>query len=389
MSKNSELQDTTNVGGESEQLFIPNTTKSTSSHLLSAESLEELENEPSDALVGSMIRSIKAILFGSDSTLSWFTSTLIMVSLSYGSAVVILPFTMSQLGPIVWTVYTAGIISVIAFSTILLKECAVHIMGERDDFAMIRHPYQKIAELIAGKAFSQCVLFALYICLVSSSLAYILLAATCLNNIIPTSFDYYTNIRIWITICFSVSLPFMLYGTYRDMHLHAVLAVVTSFIAMVCIMILSLVVKYHFKTFPQEFLSIPKLDHKNFFIIFGDIIFAVAGPALAIPNIIVLVETPQKFHYSIIFSHVVVFLIYVVCATVPFAVFGGMVHPTVTDTLGYFYTSLGKPVYSKVLLVVCQGCIATHFILVSILSMNPVFLSLENSFNVPVGKAIN
>lgn len=327
--------------------------------------------------------------FGEDSTLSWFTSTMIMVSLSYGSAVVILPYTMSQLGPIIWTVYTASIIFVLAFCTVLLKECCVHMMGERPDYAKIRHPYQKLAEIVVGKRFGKVVMVTLYICLVSSTFAYLLLAATCLNNMIPTSLDYYTNIRIWILVCFCVALPFMLGGSYSNMQFHAIFAVTSSFVAMICILVLCLVVRFQYGVYTKKFLATPSITHKNFFIIFGDITFAAAGPALALPNIIVLVKSPEKFHRSIIFSHFIVFLIYVLCATVPYAVFNGNVSPTITDTFSVYFNGLGNPAGCNILLIVCQACVAAHFILVSILSMNPVFLSLEDSFNVPIGKHIS
>ena len=355
------------------------------------ETNENSDNNITDSLFGSMLKSVRNAVFGDKSTLSWFTSSLIMVSLSYGSAVIILPFTMSQLGPYSWTVYTACVIIILTLCTILLKQSSVYVMCERSDYSMIRHPYQKIAEMSVGKKFSIFVLITLYVCLVASTLAFMLLAATVLNSITNLSTDHITNIRIWVLICFAVSLPFMMHGSYSDMSVHALIAIITSSISMTCILIITLLLQYYYGVHSEDQIheTLNKLPtNKHFFLIFGDIIFAAAGPGIALPNIIVLVKSPEKFERSIIISHCIIFLIYVICAVVPFTVFDPIAEPTITDTLTRHINMLHKPLFVKITLIVCQVCMATHFILVSILSMNPVFLNLENSFDVPVGRFI-
>jgi len=91
--------------------------------------------------------------------LGWATAIPIMVSMSYGSSILILPYTLRQMGIVLWIIFIVFCFMVLTYSTILLKESSVHILRKYQDqvtdSVFIRHPYPKIAEMTVGRRLSR------------------------------------------------------------------------------------------------------------------------------------------------------------------------------------------------------------------------------------------
>ena len=272
-----------------------------------------------------------------DGSLGIGTAFLIMLSMSYGSAVIILPYTLQQLGPIIWAFFTLGCFLILTICAVMLKESCVHIMLFQQERIsrpiLVRRPYPTIAEYAVGKRFSKVVKATMYIALGAEVLAYGLLAATSMNRVIPLWLEGDDRIRIWLLIGFFVMLPFMMVGTYTDLTMPAFVAVFTSFVSTICIFLVSIVAKYYYGAKTSSYKTITLVKEQHIFKIFGEILFAAAGPALLLPNIVVLLKKPEKFQNPILFSHFCVILLYALLAIIPFIIFGRTVEASIIDTL--------------------------------------------------------
>ena len=324
-----------------------------------------------------------------DGQLRTSTAFLIMVAMSYGSAVIILPFTLQQLGPLLWVFFTIGCFLILTFSAVLLKESCVHIiLSRKKDITrslIVQRPYPTIAEYAVGKRFSKIVEATMYVALVAQVLSFALLAATSMNKVIPFLLNTDDRTRIWLLIGFFITIPFMMVGTYSDLTMPTFIAVFTSFLASTCVLIVSLVAQYSYGVkYSADDVDLVKEEH--IFKIFGEILFAATGPALLLPNLIVLLKKPEKFQAPILYSHFFVFFVYTVLAVVPFLIFGKHVDASILDTLHEVVIKLKmSPVWVSII-TLASILLAIHFTMVTVLCANPIFLSLENKFNIPTGK---
>jgi len=322
--------------------------------------------------------------------LGWATAIPIMVSMSYGSSILILPYTLRQMGIVLWIIFIVFCFMVLTYSTILLKESSVHILRKYQDqvtdSVFIRHPYPKIAEMTVGRRFSKVVEVTMYVTLICEVLAFMLLAANTMNRVVPLQLTHYNRIRVWLLIGYILIMPFLIIGTFKDLVTPAFIAVGTSMIASGCILLVCVGAKYHYGVREERYETEDTGSKEYMFKIFGEILFAASGPALLLPNIIVLMKKPESFHIPIMWSNVIVLCIYLVLAMVPYAVFGQHVSASISETLNDTIVKLNMSPVWLTLLTIAEVSLTIHFTMVSILSANPIFLSIENHYNIPIGK---
>ena len=326
-----------------------------------------------------------------DGKLGIATAFFIMVSMSFGSSVLIMPHTVKQLGWVIFSVNISWSFLILAFCAVLLKESCVHVMMKHKDHlkedAISRDPYPIVAELTVGKRFAFLLEATMFVALIANTLAFLLLGATTMNQVLPLGFTYYNRIRVWLMIEFVTVLPFMMIGSFNDLNMTAFMSVFTSSIATICIFCVSVFAKLHYGAKTSQFVTIavvgPPHQKESMFKIFGEIMFAAAGPALLLPNIIVLLRKPAKFRSPIISSHIFVLVLYVILATVPYLVFGQKVQPSIMDTLNDAIVSLGMSSFWLSVVTLAEIALVIHFAMVSVLCANPVFLNLEEKLSFP------
>lgn len=180
-----------------------------------------------------------------------------------------------------------------------------------------------MAELVVGKRFAYVLEATMTIALIANTLAFLLLGATSMNRVLPLHFSYYNRIRVWLMIEGFVVLPFMMIGTYDNLTIPAFMSVFTSSVATVCVFAISVVAKFHYGIQTELFSTTHVTEaQESIFKIFGEVLFAAAGPALLLPNIIVLLRKPENFRSPILSSHLFVCILYVVLAVIPYVIFG-------------------------------------------------------------------
>jgi len=177
----------------------------------------------------------------------------------------------------------------------------------------------------------------------------------------------------------------MYFGNYADLKAHATFAITSVSISLICIFINCMLLRFHYDIkYPFVYmLPITSKFPKELFITYGLIGYAAGGPALATPNVAVLVRDHAKFPRAIIWMFVVIFLLYSFSAFVPYCIFGKETRPMITHTFQLFYNRIGHDTAVPILTVICNISLALHFIVESVLAINPVFLHLESVLNIP------
>lgn len=336
-----------------------------------------------------------------DGKLGIATAFFIMVSMSYGTSIIIMPYSIKKLGWLIFSVSITGSFLVLAFCAVLLKESCVHVMvehkGHLKEDAISREPYPIVAELTVGKRFAFALEATMFLTLIANIMAYLLLGATCMNRVLPLAFTYYNRIRVWLMIEFFAVLPFMMIGAYNDLNIPAFISVFTSSIATLCIFSVAAVAGVTYGSMASQYVEVAAngkptivVEHKNaaFFKLFGEILFAAAGPALLLPNVIVLLRKPERFRSPIISIHIFLLILYVILAVIPYSVFGQKVRPSIMDTLNDAIFSLGMSSYWLLVVTLAEIALVLHFAMASVLCANPVFLNLEEKLNFPTSKSI-
>lgn len=326
--------------------------------------------------------------------------------MSFGSTIFVMPHVLKELGWFNFIVNVAGTSVIVAFSSILYQEsCAQIMIKHKDDLnenVISREPYTTVAKLAVGRRFALVVEVTIFIVLITNALAVMLLTATTMNRVLPLDLMYYNRIRVWLVIQYFATLPFMMYGRYTDLKIPAIVAVLTSSIAIACVLCISLTAKVHYGAKTSQFTLNIIADAKTasvqygaplvnqnvgevgkFFNASGVILFVVLGPSLLLPNIMVLLRKPGKFQGSIILTYILEFALIVVVTTVQYLIFGQRIKPSMIDTLNDVIHSLGMSSYWLAALALVELMLVVHFAMVLVLLANPVFLSIEEKFNFP------
>ena len=335
-----------------------------------------------------------------DGKLGIATAFFIMISMSYGTSVIIMPYVIKKLGWFIFSVSITGSFIVLAFCAVLLKESCVHVMmehkGRVKDDAISREPYPIVAELTVGKRFAFVLETTMFVALIANIMAYLLLGATCMNRVLPLGFTYYNRIRVWLMIEFFAVLPFMMIGTYNDLNIPAFTAVFTSSVATLCIFSIAAVAGVNYGSMASQYVVVPvdgkpapvaMYESSKFFKLFGEILFAAAGPALLLPNVIVLLRKPARFRSPILTIHIFLLCLYVFLAVIPYSVFGQKVQPSIMDTLNDAIFSLSMSSYWLLVVTLAEIALVLHFAMASVLCANPVFLNLEEKLSFPTNKS--
>ena len=312
-----------------------------------------------------------------------------------------MPHILKDLGWFTFLTNVAGASVIVTFSSILYQESCAHVMVKHkdsleNDDSISREPYKTVARLAVGKRFGLAVEVTIFIVFITNALAITLLGATTMNHVLPLNMTYYNRVRVWLVIMYFTTLPCMMYGRYTDLKSPAFVAVLASSITLACVFSISLAAKFQYGAKTSQFSLVSTAATtiassqqndggtvEKFFKNSGLIIFVVPGPAVLLPNIIVLLRKPGKFQGPIIWSYILACMLYVTVATVPFLVFGERIRPSMIDTLNDAIRSLGMSSHWLAVVILAEIMLVIHFAMTSVLSLNPVFLSIEEKFKFP------
>ena len=245
--------------------------------------------------------------------------------------------------------------------------------------------FPAIASAAGGSKLKKAVTVTIYVTAYLGNVARLLIVATILQSMVfMDNVSELNQIRLWTVICVTVSFPIMCLENLSNLTSSALIAVMTSSIGLCCILVDTVIAKFTFHS-PAKPLKMDRMTSENIFECFGTIAFSTAGCAFVLPSMYVFVKKPDKLNLVVIWTSGLTLTTYIIAGIVPYVVFGKSTRPSITTTLKLFFDDhLPHPVFQAMLLI-SQLVMAVHFILVNVLSTQPLFQNLERFFKVPKG----
>ena len=312
--------------------------------------------------------------------------TLFLVSLPYGVACVILPYTFLQLGPIIWMTFVAGICLLTAYCALLNKETYMEVTrngGVAESLDNNDSIQDRIAELVVGPRFANfqhALTISFY---AGASMVLMLLAASVLPNLVSEEFVFrgHSNTRIWLFVVMVLLL--VLLASVREEYEFKWYAIATEtfyYFSFFSIFINSLVISFDYtkQDVYQQVSDVTTVEH--LFIAFGKIMFVGSGAALCIPNVLAIVKRPERAHTAIMWAYFIIYIIYIVAVATPYTTFGENLDPNYVVTLSKAIPKTHHNAVYYVIMIVTQIVLAMHFLLLCLLSVNSLLVSLQRIF---------
>lgn len=317
---------------------------------------------------------------------------LIFISFSCGAAILVLPYTILQLGLLSWVFFVTFILVLLMFCAYLNNESTIYMLEINQHHGPpIRDPYPTIAELAGGRVLRLMTIVVMYMTNLSACISWILLAATVLRDVVPfTTYNYSNQIRIWTVIIVTLLTPLMYLGTYSDLNIPAFLAISSSSISALSIISNSFIAKMmstnttvHSDVCQQDadIGHAPRVE--LLFLAFGSICFSASGASYSIPNMTVLAARPKKLSVSLVASLVFIVVVYMMAGIIPYSVFGESSLPSITTTFYCFMENHDTPTIFKALTILAQVFMTLHFMMVCLLTLNPCYQHIEEIFKIP------
>lgn len=272
---------------------------------------------------------------------------------------------------------------IMCYSGYLLAKACNHILGSEVDREEMRAPYAALGERACGKATRHVVTFTLNISLVLTCIVFILLAGEVFSVLIDlplSAVSHRNKLRVWFAICGAFLLPLTLFGTPKDFWGIALLASLTSGIAVALITANLVWVTKSGLVRPSP----PPTNFEKIVASFGTVLFGFGGVTI-FPTIQNDLKEPKDFHIAVVVGYSIVTAIYVGIPLASYFVLGDLIGEDILTTL----TNLPIFAESKIfrcLVIVAQGLICGHVLCAFILNINPVHQQLEGHFGIPTCK---
>ena len=327
-------------------------------------------------------------IFESREYIRQIDAAIIMISLSFGTAVVILPYSINQLGIVGFVLTLWMAILILLYSSVTVTASCSMLNTEKCDYEALRDPFPFLAELAYGKIFRKILVAVMYICNISMAISFLLVSATILSDLVKVDIMSRVNdIRITVLISIILASPLMYIGLYKDLVSTAYMAVVTSVIAMAFIFGDSISAHKFYNNgafYYSDYLT--NISSDTMFSQYGVLIFALSGPVFVLPNVFVYVEKKDQLQKTVIFTHIVIYFLYILCAFVPYLLFQGQVLPSITESISNVAKYHKVSIMFRLIVITVQLLVSCHLILVSVLIMNPIYQMFESYIDIPQGK---
>ncbi len=269
------------------------------------------------------------------------------------------------------------------YSGFLLAKACNHIMGAEVDREEMRAPYASLAERACGKTTRHAVTFTLNMSLILTCIVFLLLAGEIFSVLIDLPWEtvsHRNKLRVWFAICGGVLLPLTLLGTPKDFWGVALLASLTSGIAVI---LLTANLVWVTKTDLQRPVP-PKTNFQGIMASFGTILFGFGGVTI-FPTIQNDLKEPKDFFIAVIAGYSIVSVIYIGIPTAAYFVLGDLIQEDILTAFVHLPIYADSKVF-KCFIIVTQGLICGHVLCAFILNINPVYQQMEGHFGIPTSE---
>lgn len=327
-------------------------------------------------------------IFPEKDSISIVEAATIMLSVCYGGAIVVMPYSIKQLGVAVFCLFLLiGVLLILYCSLAVLASCS-SLDTENCDKEILRDLYPYLFEQAFGGKSRKIFLAVRNTCNVTIVVSVILLAATILSNFIKVdSISKENEIRIASVLAIFLVAPLMYVGVYKDLTSAAYLVVFTSVFAVTGILIDSLIAhasNAFSVTHNEGYLVSITVD--SLFSQYGTFAFGLVGPTLILPNIFVFVKEKESLLKTVVVTHGVMYFLYILCGFPAYFLINGEIMPSITETLSGITNKHEMPSLFWVILAAVQFLLSYHLILVSAYFMNPIYQNFESYLDIPNGK---
>ncbi|XP_066935871.1 sodium-coupled neutral amino acid symporter 2-like [Clytia hemisphaerica] len=325
-------------------------------------------------------------------------SGMMMTGTIFGSASILLPGVVSQVG-------VGSFFLMLFFYLILSYACTMlanYVFGDLlsktpENDESLRRPLQYCTERAFGK---KSWLNMLFTCIqISSNLSLVvsctMFAATILESalpILPLNLNSSNLTRIWLLITFLGLLPTQMIGSFKELGFVGPSAVFFSVTALFLVIVSGYIVQAN-NILPPDPLtksvlekSLPWIDYTppyTFFSVSGTIFFSLAGYMLVLPSLAAIDPDTESLNRTVTTSAICVYILYCAAGYVTYLLFSDyVIEVSIVDTI----QRIAKGAENSTLLVlakIIEALLVLHFVCAICLAGNPVYLYLESVFTVP------
>ncbi|XP_057292770.1 uncharacterized protein LOC130621494 [Hydractinia symbiolongicarpus] len=311
-------------------------------------------------------------------------TTIIMISL-LGSFIMVLPYTVIQLGLPSWLLLLAVIILLLAYTNHLMNQSCLRMLEEYKDEKLVRAPQVKVAKLAGGNVLAYAVAITINITCVSIAVAQILVSSTILSEIVPISGVSVDNrVRIWAIVLLVCISPLVYIGFYKDLKQSALLSALFVVLGLLLSLGITgyLVLKGNHSVVAKS--TLYRYEHESFFKTFGTMFYTIGGIVLVTPEVIVFVTKPTKMVYCVLSAYGVIAFVYTGYCIIMYSAFSMQLQPSMTATLLKAILLNGNSTMAVICIHILQLSLCLHLMLSTVLYLNPFFTNVEANLNIPI-----
>ncbi|KAG8184420.1 hypothetical protein JTE90_004590 [Oedothorax gibbosus] len=297
--------------------------------------------------------------------LSLWLASVFVVGQMAGSGVLALPKALADAG---WS----GVVLLLfccvnsLYAGICLGRCWSILEERYEEYkAKNRYPYPAIAFRAGGKWMKYVTSVCIDINLFGVAIVFLLLSSQLISTVAAS---WGINFCYWLLIIGAVLCPLMWLGTPEDFWPAAVIALGSTIVA--CVLLIVLIAKDAAVAANAHY---PPPTVKNFFLAFGTILFSFGGAA-SFPTFQNDMKNRNDFPKAAIAGFIFLLILYVPVAVLGYSVYGDKVESDVIDSLPH---STIKTIISVLL--------AFHMIFAFLLVINATSQEFEEFLNVPNG----
>ena len=336
------------------------------------------------------------------------TSGFMLASVIFGSALILMPSIVSNLGVVSYTMLLFWCFTLFYYSEILAVYVLGEILGKKNDRyydadAAERRPLQFCCQILFGKQSHLTSLFSIVQLLAIGMTAtsfFLILASTLQATFPPLPIDSSAHniTRIWIFVVFLMILPLHFIDNYKSMSYVGTLATLVIFLGLVVALIASIIISVSDIPTPsveQKKFLLSQLPLRSvnlevvFFSSFGSMAFVTAGCMNALPNIAFFMPETKLLSVSVSVSKATLFVLYLVAGIVPYALLKDFVIDTSIMVTLQRIASSSNMTSLNFLCRLNEILTFVHFVCASVILLNPLHLLLETVFNIPNSKYLD
>lgn len=332
-----------------------------------------------------------------------YMASLLMVGSLYGSIVFISPYLVNELGILSYILILFSYLTFNMFSFFLLNDVYVDVLSKQDKISsqIIREPLKFIASQIYGNGFGTFTISIQMLVNYLCSVAEMLLSATLFQSAIPSIQEISTinQIRIiTVVLCVLVVLPSQR-GTYKEFGVVTWITFGLVVVSQICLFISITII--HFYDVNENGVSKPIQEAEegvasslSRLLQYIGMISYMDGGMIILPNIAVTITNIKRLRFSIFTSTIALFFVYILAGIIPYVLLKQYhIEHSIVDTLarvtGELEIENNRTFYLlRILMVLCPAGIGLHLIFVVVITINPVFLYIEEKLDVPTSKKL-